>query len=180
MFFGSNQPVVGKASTLIVKPVEDVFRFIGEDFFENYPKWSTEVVEVKPLSDGPVKVGFQARQVRIDYGRRSESTFRVVDFQSNRRIAFSGAGRGGDAPRSSAFRCTYDLDDARLSQPSTRVAFTFEVPELELFMRPFEKLIRVAVQEGAEQTVRNLKALIEKGAVSKAVPNRLKTRQSNP
>jgi hypothetical protein len=28
-------------------------------------------------------------------------------------------------------------------------------------MRPFEKLIRVAVQDGAERTVRNLKRLIE-------------------
>jgi hypothetical protein len=44
---------------------------------------------------------------------------------------------------------------------STRVTFTFELPKLELFMRPFEKLIRVVAQDGAERTVRNLKRLIE-------------------
>jgi len=33
--------------------------------------------------------------------------------------------------------------------------------EIQLFMRPFEKLIRVVVQEGAERTVRNLKRLTE-------------------
>jgi hypothetical protein len=47
--------------------------------------------------------------------------------------------------------------------------FTFELSEIQIFMRPFEKLIRVVVQEGAERTVRNLKQLTE---ASKAVsPN---------
>jgi hypothetical protein len=152
MLFGSKQPVVAKASTVIKKPLEDVFQFIGEDFFSNYPKWSPEVVELKPLSNGPLKVGAMARQVRVDHGHRSESTFTVTDFQPNRRIAFSGV--------SNAYRCIYDLEKTG-SAPATQVAFTFELPELELFMRPFEKLIRIAVQDGAERTVKNLKGLIE-------------------
>jgi len=36
--------------------------------------------------------------------------------------------------------------------------------ELDLSMRPFAKLIRMALQEGAEQTVENLKSLLEDGA----------------
>jgi hypothetical protein len=46
------------------------------------------------------------------------------------------------------------------------LTFTFEFPELELMLRPFEKLVRVAVQDGAERTVRNIKGLLEKEAVS--------------
>jgi uncharacterized protein YndB with AHSA1/START domain len=154
MLFGSRQPVVAKASTVIRKPVEDVFHFIGDEFFDNYPKWSPEVVELKPLSEGPFKVGTLARQVRVDHGHRSESTFRVTDVQPNRRISFSGV--------SNAYRCTYDLEAADMPTPATRVAFTFEFPELEIFMRPFEKLIRIAVQDGAERTVKNLKGLLER------------------
>ncbi|MGZ8244757.1 SRPBCC family protein [Methylomagnum sp.] len=154
MLFGSKQPVVAKASTVIRKPVEDVFTFIGDGFFDNYPKWSPEVVELKPLSGkSSLHVGALARQVRVDHGHRTESTFKVTDLQPNKRIAFSGV--------SSAYRCTYDLEMTDTSGPSTRVAFTFELPELEMFMRPFEKLIRVAVQDGAERTVQNLKGLIE-------------------
>lgn len=154
MLFGSKQPVVAKASTIIRKPVEDVFNFIGEGFFDNYPKWSPEVVELRPLSDdGPLHVGTMAWQVRIDHGHRTESTFKVTDLQPNKRISFSGV--------SSAYYCTYDLETIDTPASSTRVAFTFELPELEMFMRPFEKLIRVAVQEGAERTVKNLKGLIE-------------------
>jgi len=163
VFLGPSKPVVGKASGIIRKPVDEVFRFIGEDFFNNYPRWSPEVRELKRLSDGPVGVGTMGRQVRVDCGRRSESDFKVLEFQCNRRAIFAGVGRAGDASGSGAFKCTYDVSDARLSTPCTRVVFTFEIPELELFMRPFEKLIRVAIEEGAESTVRNIKRLIENG-----------------
>ncbi|MBP1150925.1 MULTISPECIES: SRPBCC family protein [Methylocaldum] len=153
MMFGSSQPVKAKATTVINKPVEEVFHFISDEFFENYPKWSPEVVELKPLSEGPMRLGTLARQVRVDHGHRTESTFRVTDYQPNKRLCFSGV--------SSPFRCVYDFEQKSTQSPSTQVAFTFELSELELFMRPFEKLIRVAVQDGAEQTVKNLKGLIE-------------------
>ena len=46
--------------------------------------------------------------------------------------------------------------------PSTHLTFTCELEWLEPRMRPFEKLIRMALQDGAKRTVRKLKLLIEK------------------
>lgn len=151
--FGSSQPVKAKATTVIKKPVDEVFHFISDEFFANYPKWSPEVVELRCLSEGPLRLGTLARQVRVDHGHRTESTFRVTDYQPNKRLCFSGV--------SSPYRCVYDFEQKTMPTPSTQVAFTFELSELELFMRPFEKLIRVAVQDGAERTVKNLKGLLE-------------------
>ena len=51
MFLSPSKPVVGRSSVVIRRPAEEVFRFIGEDFFENYPKWSPEVKNLKALSD---------------------------------------------------------------------------------------------------------------------------------
>ncbi len=154
MLFGARQPVVGKANTLIRRPMNQVFGFIGDEFFENYPRWSPEVVSLKPLTEGPLAVGSMVHQVRVDHGHRSESTFKVTDFIANQRIAFTGV--------TNAYRCIYDLDVlAEGAEATTRVTFTFEFPELEMFMRPFEKLIRIAVQDGANRTVKNLKGLIE-------------------
>ncbi len=154
MLLGSKQPVVAKANAIIRRPVEEVFHFVADGFFENYPKWSPEVVELKALSEGPLRVGSMARQVRIDHGHRSESTFKVTELQPNRRISFSGI--------SNPYHCAYEFENpANVPGPSTRVAFTFELSELEMFMKPFEKLIRAAVQEGVERTVKNLKNLIE-------------------
>ena len=163
MFPSPSKPVVGRSSVIIRKSAEEVFRFIGEDFFENYPKWSPEVKNLRALSDGPVRVGTLARQVRVDFGYRSESDFRVLEFQKYQRFVWAGLGHVGDVLRMSAFRCVYDLKAAPFSESCTRVDFTFEIPELDFVMRPFERLVRVVIQKGAAHSLWNIKGLIERG-----------------
>jgi hypothetical protein len=145
-------PVVGKANTLVKSPCKTIFNFVGANFIKNYPRWSPEVVDIESLTDGPVKVGTMCRQVRVDQGRRSESTFKVTIFQPGKRICFEGV--------SNPYRCDYVLESDKTASTSN-VSFTFELLSLELFMRPFEKLIRIAVQEGTEKTVINIKKLVE-------------------
>lgn len=142
--------VRAQASIQIQRPPDAVFRFVAVDFARNYPRWSPEVRELRMLSDGPLKVGSRARQVRVDQGRRTESTFRITRMQPEERLTFEGA-----AP---LFVVDYRFEPAAAD---TRLTFTFELPRIDLMLRPFEKLIRVAVQEGAHRTVRNLKHLIE-------------------
>ena len=149
---GAKEPVVAKASTLVERSSVDIFRYLGDRFFENYPKWSPEVVELEQLTDGPVKLGTIARQVRIDQGRRTQTKFTINSYERNKRLEFTGLG----AP----FRCVYELEEIEPGK-SARLTFIFELTEIQVFMRPFEKLIRVVVQEGAERTVRNLKQLTE-------------------
>lgn len=102
------------------------------------------------VSKGPMRVGTIARQVRVDQGRRTESTFKITDMQPAQRLTFQGT--------SFPFLVDYRFDSA---SEHTKLTFTFELRRLDLMMRPFEKLIRSAVQDGAERTVRNLKRLIE-------------------
>ena len=152
--FGLNKdtPVVGAADIKVQSPREEIFNFVGANFLKNYPKWSPEVVDLESLTDGDVKVGTMCRQVRIDQGRRSESTFKVTIYQPGKRICFEGV--------SNPYRCDYVLK-ADKDSSSSYIHFTFELLSLELFMRPFEKLIRVAVQDGTEKTVKNIKKLVE-------------------
>ncbi|HWP00375.1 MAG TPA: hypothetical protein VNL74_07095 [Methylococcus sp.] len=58
------------------------------------------------------------------------------------------------------YRCDYSIEGLHTNRES-RLTFEFVLLQLELYMRPFEKLIRVVIQDGAERTVRNLKRLIE-------------------
>ncbi|MEO7464949.1 MAG: SRPBCC family protein [Nitrosospira sp.] len=148
----SSEPVVGKASILMKCSPAEAFKYLGEDFFTNYPKWSPEVKELERINPGPVRVGTLARQVRIDKGYCSESRFRITVYEPGKRLAFVGI--------SEPFRCVYELQhDNRVK--SARLSFTFELLELKVFMRPFEQLIRTAVQEGAERIVKNIKRLVE-------------------
>ena len=144
--------VRAEASIIIDRPVEDVFDFVAVRFFDNYPRWSPEVIDLIATTPPPVRAGTAARQVRIDQGRRSESTFRVSAFETANRIVFQGI--------SNPFLIVYRFDPLG-DKDKTRLTFTFELSRLEFFMRPFEKLIHVTVQDGAERVVHNIRGLIE-------------------
>jgi carbon monoxide dehydrogenase subunit G len=142
--------VKAQASIAIGRPPEAVYRFIAEDFERNYPRWSPEVRDLKIVSPGPIRVGTRARQVRVDQGRRTESTFRITRMDAPRQLTFEGG-----APEFVVdYRIAPDGGQSRLT-------FSFELKRIDLMMRPFEKLIRVAIDDGAKRTVRNLKRLIE-------------------
>jgi len=149
--YDSSKPISGEASIEIDKPLPDVFDFIGTHFFENYPKWAVEVIHFEPLDGYDVFVGARAKQTRKDYGDTIESVFEIVDFQPDSKLAFQGV--------TGPYKNTYLLDSAEQTPP-TRLTFRFELLELELFMRPFQKLIRAAIEEGAENMVGNIKELL--------------------
>ncbi len=148
----SNRGASGTGAIVINQSVDKVFSFITVGFFENYPRWSPEVQELELLSTPPLQLNSLVRQVRIDNGQRSESTFRITTYKVNQKLVFEGV--------SNAYRCSYEFASTNPSV-NTQLTFTFELLKLELFMLPFEKLVCIAVQEGAKRTVRNLKNLIE-------------------
>lgn len=148
--FDASKPVAGEASIDIDKPVDDVFCYIGENFFENYPKWAVEVVEFEALDGVKVFVGAKARQIRLDNGSKVESIFEITDYQPYLKLIFKGL--------TDPYRHSYLLESS--GQQPTRLTFRFELLEIEVFMRPFEKLIRSAIEDGAENTVENIKNLI--------------------
>lgn len=149
---GSTEPVIGRAQIIIECSVEELFQYLADGLFENYPKWSPEVKELEQITPGPVKVGTEGRQVRIDHGRRTESRFKISAYEPGVRLTFIGV--------SDPFRCTYELRNLD-SENSTKLTFSFELLEIQAIMRPFEGLVRSAIKDGAERTVQNIKRLVE-------------------
>ena len=146
-----DNPVVGKASAIIESSNDKLFSFIGKDLMTNYPRWSPEVKELEKLTDGPIQSGTVCRQVRIDQGNRSESTFKVKVFDSGSRICFEGV--------SNPYRCDYMIEP--INDSNSRLTFIFELLSLDMHVRPFEKLVRFAIQDGTARTVNNIKKLVE-------------------
>ncbi len=140
-----------ESTVMIERPPEAIFAFVVEDFLVNYPRWSPEVKSLKPLSEGPLTPGWKARQVRVDQGRRTATDFQVVSLERPHYVAF----RGLKDPYGIEFRLQPQ------SPQRTRLVFSFELGRLGLAFRPFEKLIRHAVQGGVERVTGNLKTLIE-------------------
>ena len=142
--------VSARASVLIACPPEPVFDFVALGFYKNYRRWSPEVQRLDTLTPGPIRVGSLARQVRVDHGRRSESTFRVTVLDDSRRVEF--------VETRERFRIGYSLDP-RAGQ--TRLTLDFVLMHLDLHLRPFSGLIRSLAQDGAERAVHNIKGLME-------------------
>ena len=147
--------VKSRASILIERPAETVYGFVADDFARNYQRWSPEVQRLEILTPGPLRVGTRARQVRVDQGRRTETTFLVKVLDRPRRVCF--------AETRDQFRIDYFVEALgdKAQGFTTRLTFGFELTRIDLYMRPFEKLIRAAVQEGATRTVGNIKRLVE-------------------
>jgi hypothetical protein len=149
--FDPHKPVGGQASIEIPKPITEVFNFIGDGFFDNYPKWAPEVLEFEPLDGRQMFVGAKAKQLRRDQGQEVLSVFEITAFNPTTEVTLKGI----TEPYVNRYRLEHYIPDQ-----STQLTFAFELLELELFMRPFEKLIRIAIEEGAEQTVSNIKNLL--------------------
>ena len=147
---GGAKPVAGQAEEVIACPTSKAYEIIGDRFFENYQKWCPQVVELEQLSPPPIGVGAKGRQVTRDRGIDSESFFEVSQYKPEKILEISGV--------SEPFRSSYEFEE---KFGGTRVVFTFELKEIELVMRPFQKLIRTALQEGAIQTIENIKQLLE-------------------
>ncbi len=81
--------VKARAEILIQRPLELVYGFVTRDVFANYPRWSSEVRRLDVLTPGPVRVGSRARQVRVDQGRQSESTFQVTTLEEPLQLDFA-------------------------------------------------------------------------------------------
>jgi hypothetical protein len=151
--FGTSKQVSGEASIVIKANSKEVFRFVAENFFHNYQKWAPEVVELEPLDGDKVFVGAKGRQVREDNDALIESIFEITEFSPYAVFVMQGMGL--------PYRQTYLIEDEQ-NAAKAKLIFKFDLLEIEIFMRPFEKLIRVAIEEGAENTVEKISYLIEK------------------
>lgn len=148
---GASKPVSGQADDIVNCSILAAYDMIGINFFQNYTKWCPQVVDLEQVSPPPIQPGTIGRQVTRDRGIDSESTFEVSEFTPTTKFEIKGI--------TEPFRSAYELSPEGPNK--TRIAFTFELQEIELMMRPFQKLIKTALQDGAIQTIENIKNLLE-------------------
>lgn len=151
-------PVTAEASAVIDREQAQVFDFIAGHFHENYPRWMTDVIELECLDPVPVKIGTRVRQVRVENNEEITSTFEIKEIEAFDTFSFQGI----DMP----YRQIYRIDP--VSQGKSHLTFRFELLEVDLFMRPFVKLIRSAMIEGVEGTLGTLSSLLNPPETSKS------------
>lgn len=148
--FGLSKSISGHSEIEIDRPVSDVFEFVTTNFFKNYPRWAEEVIEFKPINNNPMAVGSLARQIRIDQGQKVESVFEITELVNNQKLTIKGL--------SSPYVQVYEFLEIRPN--TTLLTIVFEILDVELFMLPFEKLVRRAIEEGIRASIENIKSLM--------------------
>jgi uncharacterized membrane protein len=65
----------------INRPINEVFAYVSN--MENGPKWQPELLEVRRITKGPVKIGSQFTSARKIMGQKLETTIEFAAYEPN-------------------------------------------------------------------------------------------------
>jgi carbon monoxide dehydrogenase subunit G len=133
----------------IQRSLQDVFEFVSD--FENVPKWNYAIAETRKVSEGPVGVGTTYRQVRT-IPSRSEETFEVTGFETDRRFAV----RGGLGPFEGTLAYEFEEVDG-----VTRLTNRAEL-EARGIMKLATPIASGRVRDAVAENLETLKRLLER------------------
>ena len=75
-----------RVSTLIHRPLDEVFRFVAN--LEKLSGWQGSTAQMTQLTPGPMQVGVQLRRIAQGPGGRFESTGEVIEYEPNRQWGY--------------------------------------------------------------------------------------------
>jgi hypothetical protein len=72
-----------EVSTIIDRPVEDVFRIHATEHVHNHPRWDPDM-QLELVTDGPIGVGTMIKRINSRSGEPVEGTMEVIEFEPNK------------------------------------------------------------------------------------------------
>src|SRR5438477_3387809 len=76
-----------ECSIIVKRPLDEVFKFVATDYFQNRSKWTPGVVKLEKTSIGPLRVGTTGREIRRSGGGKlSETELVVTQYEPNSRF----------------------------------------------------------------------------------------------
>lgn len=138
-----------EVSTVINRPVEEVFAFAGN--VENNPQWQSSVSEARVTSEGPVGVGTTYRYVAQLLGRQIDTDGEITEYDPNGKYSFRSA--SGPFPIEGALTC-------EAAEGGTKVTLRLEA-EIGGFFKMAEPLVARMIKRQFEADMANLKDLLE-------------------
>jgi uncharacterized membrane protein len=145
--------IKSEMSIIIHRPIQEVFDFVSD--FQNGPQWQSGLLEVHPLTEGPLGVGTRFTSLRKSMGRTMESGIEFVAFELNKKMAiksFSG---------SSPFKQTFFFETL---PDGTRLTTRFEL-EMRGLMGLAEPLIAPIVRREMKADFSRMKEMVESRVV---------------
>ena len=136
-------------SIVIDRPVDEVWEFVHDSTKDAL--WQTTLVESEKLTEGPMRVGTQVREVRHFLGLRIELTWEVTEYEPTRKSAIRGV--SGPVPLTGGYRLEPHAG-------GTRFTVTGELDAHGLFKLAEPVFARITRRE-LEANLGHLKDLLE-------------------
>jgi len=150
-------------SVTVARPVEEVFRFVGDGFFEHATRWNRSTVQLKKTSPGAVGNGATGFEVRRDKDKTVERHFVFRDWERNKRFRIVSL----ESTSPDRFEAVYHFEPAG---SGTRVQVDLEISAgggILKFMQPIAE--RAARKELENEIGTLLKRAIESRAPEGAI-----------
>jgi uncharacterized protein YndB with AHSA1/START domain len=72
-------------TTMIARPLADVFDFFAVNHVRNHPRWDPDI-ELQQITEGPIRVGTMIRRRNSRFGTTVEGTMEVVEYVPNQAL----------------------------------------------------------------------------------------------
>ncbi len=144
-------------SIIIDRPLAEVFAFVSDQ--TNGPRWQSGLLEVRRMTEGPLRVGTQNTAVRKFMGRRLEVTNEYTKFEQDTEYAF----RSTSGPVK--FEAAYVVES---TAEGTKLTSRLAMHAAGLFGMA-EPLIAASLRRELEANLGDLKDLLEAQPATAAV-----------
>ena len=138
-----------EASTIINRPVEEVFQFAMET--DKLTQWQGNLVQSRQTSDGPMGVGSTFDEIRQAPGRKVETTWEVTEYELNRLVKWKTTAGPIPMEGGTSFESTDN---------GTRVTFQLEARPTGLYGL-LQPILGRAVKKQVKSDMESLKDVLE-------------------
>lgn len=138
-----------ETSVVINRPAEDIEAFLND--LDNQSQWISGYIEMRSLTEGPLRPGHKYLDVRQTLGRRLESTVEITEYVPNQSRTFKTI--EGPIP----WEATLTLESV---EGGTRVNYTIEGETKGIF-KLADPIVARIIQRQVETDFINLKDLLE-------------------
>jgi hypothetical protein len=135
--------IVASYTVMIARPLPDVFRFIGEQFFEHATQWTPTMVTLKKTAPGPIGVGTTGYEVHSMDGKSYERHFAIREWKQYNRFRMVSM----EDEEQERYQCTYSFEPSGSGTLVTvEVELDRNTPKFK-FLRPLaERELRKEVE----------------------------------
>ena len=134
----------------INRPVKEVYDYIVN--VENAQKWQPAVIEVKRVTEGPIRVGTQFREVAKMMGRQFNTICEITELEAEKRFAFKGTSSGPFE-----YEASYTLEP-RGNATRLNIVGKMRTKGLWILLEP---IFKGEVKKESRQEVLRMKSVIE-------------------